>query len=322
MRPRLGLPPDRIVVDPIEAKCLLDALARHGLGGAELRRHHLAPLAYVAGHGEFERDFIANALLAERRARVVAEVVAAFSAADIPVLLLKGISYAAWLYGDPALRPMADVDLMVQPARHRVAREVLARIGFDERVDRVSGSRFHHAVTLQRRGDMIDLHRNIAQPGRTSIDLRAVWHRSSSCLERSDDALRMELVDEALFHFVGVARTQLYAPAVSYVDGALMLARMNASQQAALNERARQYRVRRAVAAAMHMTRMLMDPARNESPRGLTARVLPGPREVLRYELPARATQLVRKLALLDGPRDAAAFLLVSAAERLPILRD
>ena len=310
------------VMDSARVTSLLDSLARWGVARHDLRRHGLGPLAYRAGYPEFECDFVANALLAERRARLVAEVVSAVSEAGVPVVLLKGVSYAGWLYEDPAERPMADVDVMVPGGRVGQAGRVLVTLGFTERVDAVSSSRLHHALTFQRGPDMIDLHRSIAQPGRVHIDLPAVWRRTVPCAERKDGALRLEPVDEALFHFVGVARTQLYAPAIAYVDGALLLERLTKSQHATLAERAVRYRVSRAVRVAADMTRTLLEPGYRRQLTGVVARLLPDAAEVARYRLPDRTTQLARKLVLLEGPRELAGYLVVSVAERLPILRD
>jgi len=60
---------------------------------------------------------------------VTAEVTAAFDAAGIPSLLLKGPTLARWLY-DGGGRSYADTDLLVGPARIGDARTVLARLGF------------------------------------------------------------------------------------------------------------------------------------------------------------------------------------------------
>src|SRR5215203_7254514 len=50
------------------------------------------------------------------RARVLAAVARAMAQAGVPFLVLKGAALAHLVYGDPRLRPMRDVDLLVRPA--------------------------------------------------------------------------------------------------------------------------------------------------------------------------------------------------------------
>lgn len=283
----------------------------------QLRDHLVAPLAFRAGDPEFRRDHVANALLAARRAQVLAEAIAALAAAGIPAALLKGASYAATLYADPADRPMHDVDVLVPGARHDAARAALGALGYRDRGRPAERSRLAHAVGLQRGRDVIDLHRSIAQPVRARIDLDRVWRDARPCVERTDGALRLAPVDEALFHFIHVARTQMYAPAIAYIDGALLLARLAPDDRVALDARARQWHVHRAVTAAIAMTTALTEPAGGDARRGWRDRLLASPDEVLRYQLPPRPVQLARKALLLDRPSQLAGFAAVAAAMRL-----
>src|SRR5688572_7740828 len=71
-----------------------------------VRAHGLAPLAHRHGRAELRNDFITSSLRAEQQREIAAEAVAALAAAGVPAALLKGISYAGWLYADPGERPM------------------------------------------------------------------------------------------------------------------------------------------------------------------------------------------------------------------------
>jgi hypothetical protein len=103
--------------------------------------HGLAPLLslHLAGAGvtmpvEIRQHLVGLALHhreANRvRFHVLREVLDAFEAASIPVLVLKGAALAHLLYPSTGLRPLSDLDLLVSPRLAGRAQSVLAEIGF------------------------------------------------------------------------------------------------------------------------------------------------------------------------------------------------
>jgi len=89
----------------------------------------------------------------------VEPVIAELASADIPVLLTKGVPLALSYYRNPALRPMADVDVVVPEPRLSQALGVLASLGW--RGERPEGEalRFRHAVQVfGPDGAELDLH--------------------------------------------------------------------------------------------------------------------------------------------------------------------
>ena len=61
--------------------------------------------------------------------RAAVEVCSKFQDAGVPALLLKGPSFAQWLYrDDPRQRPYSDVDVLAQPAPHNAL--LLTELGF------------------------------------------------------------------------------------------------------------------------------------------------------------------------------------------------
>jgi Uncharacterised nucleotidyltransferase len=95
------------------------------------------------------------------RSRVVADVAGAMAQAGVPFLVLKGAALAHLVYGDPRLRPMRDVDLLIRKADGGRALDVLVRCGFRPGATAVP-SRHHHlqgmARTLQGATVTIELH--------------------------------------------------------------------------------------------------------------------------------------------------------------------
>lgn len=60
------------------------------------------------------------------------EIVGALDLARIPSLLLKGRSFALWLYSDPSVRDYRDVDLLIRESDFSVAGDLLERLGFEQ----------------------------------------------------------------------------------------------------------------------------------------------------------------------------------------------
>ena len=106
-----------------------------------------------------------------------AEVFAALDGHEIPSVLIKGPATVHWLYADdPEVRPYADVDLLVDPARFKAAESVLESLGYahehgDYRVDEQT---WMHDSAWGRPGPppaYVDLHRGFHGVG----DWNAFW---------------------------------------------------------------------------------------------------------------------------------------------------
>ncbi|HEY3265395.1 MAG TPA: nucleotidyltransferase family protein [Armatimonadota bacterium] len=107
------------------------------------RFHGLAPIfhAFTQRHAELLPPDVAKRLSAyyvQNKARAIvllteaARAMQALEAQGIPCIPLKGAALAEDLYGDPALRPMTDVDLLVPHAAVPAARKVMLSFGYDE----------------------------------------------------------------------------------------------------------------------------------------------------------------------------------------------
>ncbi|MBA2616078.1 MAG: nucleotidyltransferase family protein, partial [Actinobacteria bacterium] len=96
-----------------------------------------------------------------------AEVTAAFRAAEIRTILLKGAALRDWPSPSPTRRSV-DVDLLVPPDRFNDAESVLKRLGFESRA--LDGLPYDrpvpaHAWSRGDHGAKVDLHRNIIGVG-------------------------------------------------------------------------------------------------------------------------------------------------------------
>lgn len=86
------------------------------------------------------------------RARVLAEILLACQAENIPVLVLKGAVLAHLVYPQPGLRPMRDLDLLVRPSDLGRTRQTLLQLGFVEPDEHLLDDH-HHLTSLRRTTD-------------------------------------------------------------------------------------------------------------------------------------------------------------------------
>ena len=125
----------------------------------EAEHHGVAPLlepviSSVADDAlisdDVRRSFIALASRHRRfavaRGKCIDELLEAFAASDITIILLKGAALAHLIYPKPALRPMIDIDVLINPADVERAVRVTSELGYS--FDSEHGSRFagrmHH----------------------------------------------------------------------------------------------------------------------------------------------------------------------------------
>ena len=268
-----------------------------------IERNHLGPIAYRMGMARFRDVYAASAVMAMRRAALLAELVAALRERGVRVALMKGIAYAGTIYPDPAERPMHDMDLLIPRREMPEAMRVMAA----HEMSRVLGvrrrSRYYHSIELMRGDLMVELHRGIMQHYRTDIRMGDVWRRA-----RPDPAAggaeRLDPVDDALLCILHIARHELAVPALNYVDVRRLWLRLDEAGRALVRARAAEYRVVRPVAAVLSMTEHLAA-GRAGRPHIRGGGVLPGSDEVLLGHQPARLRQLGQKLLLTDGMRQA-----------------
>ncbi len=289
-----------------------------GAARAWVQKQGLAPLAFTHGLTQFRPDYALASIRAEQQRGFAREATAALRAEGIAVLLLKGISYAGGLYTDPAERPMSDVDLLVEDRDHARATARLEALGYQHAGPAAQRSPRHHAITLKRpqranasgvhgidRGAVdaaaVDLHRSPAQRGRIALPLADLWRRAIPA-PWIEGAVRPEALDELLLHLANLARHDLIVPAIAFVDAGRMWRRLAPVDRAELARRADTWRFARVADACIEAVEVAC------GWRARRRRWLPGRDELLSGHLPPRAHQIGRKLLLIEGPRELAAY--------------
>ncbi len=114
---------------------------------------------------------------------VTVRVVTAFRSASIEPVVLKGPSFAAWLYGEGRLRSYVDTDLLIPPAAESAASQVLRRLGYLP--ETAMPGPVPHATTWRHRdgGVEVDLH--------TRLPLTSADAETWSCLKQHTEALAL-----------------------------------------------------------------------------------------------------------------------------------
>lgn len=94
-----------------------------------LRSQHLAtaPAAFVQA---LERSYQQTAVYNTLLSLALGDVLRWLAAARIPVIVLKGAALGETLYGNPALRPIADIDLLLRPEDVPATCRLLAEQGY------------------------------------------------------------------------------------------------------------------------------------------------------------------------------------------------
>ncbi len=133
----------------------------------------------------FQRDYRRSAVSCLYREAALRKLFGVFNACDIPVILLKGCYLGSFVYQDPALRPMSDVDLLVREDDFGQAGRELERLGFrpvsqpnqgDE--DQLSRSPIEYQV-LSPVPEFIDLHQGIQSMDYYRFPSAVVWEEAA-----------------------------------------------------------------------------------------------------------------------------------------------
>jgi hypothetical protein len=187
-----------------EVRGLISALAlKHEVGSevlgqwtehhtAVVRSHMLGPWLYRALRssprmvvpeqilGPLHKDYLLSSLAAVAREDRFKSVLHCFQEHRIPVVILKGAFLGYVVYENPALRPMADIDILVGEDDYEKAHTLLLSLGYKQQVQALGSfhKELHPAlahVHKERSGDSVDLHRGLWFMDYYRLSPSAVW---------------------------------------------------------------------------------------------------------------------------------------------------
>ncbi len=167
---------------PEDWQAVADVAVR--LGAGPLVFHTINPfIARLAVPADFHRKmrelYYNSAARNMRLYRQLAETLSAFNRENIAVILLKGAHLAESVYGNPALRPMADVDILAK--RDDLARidRILRELGYSTSRQSAGCALEHLAPYTKRNAVHIEVHFHITTPPFSErFDPAELWPRA------------------------------------------------------------------------------------------------------------------------------------------------
>ncbi|HEY7873748.1 MAG TPA: nucleotidyltransferase family protein [Actinomycetota bacterium] len=123
---------------------------------------------------------LAGGLPSQAVDRICAEVAGDFDRRGIPLIVLKGASFATRLYDEPWERPYKDCDVLVPPAAVGAAERALAELGFSK--SPLGAARGDAQAWARSRDEaIVDLHHTLQGVGASpSEPWRVLWRHSAS----------------------------------------------------------------------------------------------------------------------------------------------
>ncbi|MFQ5933775.1 MAG: nucleotidyltransferase family protein, partial [Dehalococcoidia bacterium] len=194
-----------LLVSPLDWPGLLEQADRHGI--VPLLYHHLqgitdvvipeAALTELAHRSR--KCLVWNLCLHREQVSLLEE----FNQAGIPVTPLKGFLLADMLYGDLALRPMCDIDLLVRPEDVAKGEQALLRAGYIRSLPpEHDADLYHYAYTKDCEGGasvIVELHWDLAKSHAARLDVREVWRSGSRGTWEGQEIWTMALPDLFLY---------------------------------------------------------------------------------------------------------------------------
>jgi hypothetical protein len=191
-----GVPVERLAALTGEGwESLLQAAGRHSL--TPLLYHTLKPVMGAANappaiQASLRTSYLGSAARNMRLYHELGQVLAAFREAAIPVILLKGAYLAKFVYGNIALRPMSDIDLLIKPADIPRVWNVLAGLGYVTAREDVGQSREHLSPFTKEGCASIEVHFSITDPAfGARCDVDSLFARALPVILDDVDALTL-----------------------------------------------------------------------------------------------------------------------------------
>ena len=154
-------------------------------------RDHAADLVPQGVLETLRRHALTDHAVCQIQAVEIGAISQAFAAAGIDVLVLKGLPLSLGLYGNPAIRGIGDVDLLIDPAQLRHGDRLLTELGYLRQgaaildsgqtacLRRVKDIAYRHHVT----GQSIELHQRLTEnPYLLPCDVPTLWRDRESVM--------------------------------------------------------------------------------------------------------------------------------------------
>jgi hypothetical protein len=253
--------------------------------------HRLAPLLFkrlkenearaCVPTDAWERLRLAYFASADRNRRFYLQLrplLAGLRTAGIPVIVLKGAYLAEAVYGDVALRPMGDVDLMVRSADLPRAQAILLDMAdVHEQPQDIESLRrkTHHLPRALIRGLTIEIHWAVASPtGPFRVDAAGLWDRARPATTAGVEVLALSPEDLLVHLCLHFSRQHGLAWLRLLCDTAETILRFRGEMDwMRVTDRAGEWGASRYVGLTLHLARSMLG---TEVPGDVLERLVPG----------------------------------------------
>jgi hypothetical protein len=132
--------------------------------------------------------------------RQLKETLEVLNREGISVILLKGAHLAECVYGNPALRPMADLDILAKKDDFSKIDQILTEQGYSTSIQDIGFSLLHLPVYTKEGAIRIEVHSTIfAPPVSERFDIAELWERAQTETIQGFDVLTL-CPDDLLLH--------------------------------------------------------------------------------------------------------------------------
>jgi ribosomal protein S18 acetylase RimI-like enzyme/predicted nucleotidyltransferase len=132
----------------------------------------------------------------------LSSILAAFRNRRVEPITLKGTTLAEILYGNPALRTVSDIDLLVHPDDVPVSASILKELGYEKLPSRSQWEHPFHEAPYSKQAVFpifIEIHRGLADSRLVSIPTPEIWRRAQPIELQGLSILILSPEDNLLF---------------------------------------------------------------------------------------------------------------------------
>ena len=195
----------RLLAVDLDWSALLQTAQQHGV--LPLLYHHLnqvqPEVIPTQIRQQLQQDFFANTLQNLQLSSELIELLQRFQDQDIAAIPFKGPVLAASVYGNLALRPSGDLDILVPPEAMASAQALLESLGYE--LTEVLG--WQRGFSHRQRGILVELHQLLVAPGFTLPQAwEGLWERAQTAMLTETGVPCLHPEDLLLFHCASLAR--------------------------------------------------------------------------------------------------------------------
>ena len=135
--------------------------------------------------------------------KVLYDLLEDFAEADIPIMVLKGITLVELIYGHPNLRPLIDINLLIPKEKVRAGKKLLLQNGYVVHPHDPSQGMLFSQLHLEKRADfevhlLLQWH-IVNWPRVQTIDMSRIWEEAQYARLAGCDTLILSPVDIVLY---------------------------------------------------------------------------------------------------------------------------